>query len=85
MSTVAWSVLDIADGEYELAVRTVCLPSKTGNKKLDEVYGYVKGHHQWQLGFGLAWVDTSTGYFYHQKVHILDNYSCVIDGKVFKP
>ncbi|MFN7262225.1 MAG: hypothetical protein ACK5UJ_00275 [Pseudobdellovibrionaceae bacterium] len=56
-----------------------------GNKKLDEVYGYVKGHHQWQLGFGLAWVDTSTGYFYHQKVHILDNYSCVIDGKVFKP
>ena len=54
-----------------------------GDKKKDKVYGYVKGHHQWQLGFGLVWVCPKTKYFYHQKVHIMDNYTCVIDGKVF--
>lgn len=54
-----------------------------GDKRIDEVYSYVKGHHQWQLGFGLVWVDTKTRYFYHNKVHILDNYTCVIDGKIF--
>lgn len=55
-----------------------------GDKNKDEVYSYVKGHHQWQLGFGLAFVDTSTGYFYHNKIHILDNYSCFAAGKVYK-
>jgi hypothetical protein len=55
-----------------------------GDKRKDKVFNYVKGHHQWQLGFGLVWVDRETNYFYHQKVHILDNYTCVIDGKVFK-
>ena len=36
VATVVWSVSDLVDGQYELAVRTVCVPSKTGNKKLDE-------------------------------------------------
>jgi hypothetical protein len=36
VSTVAWSVLDLVDGEYEFAVRTVCVPSKAGNKKIDD-------------------------------------------------
>jgi len=55
-----------------------------GDKRLDKIFSYVKGHHQWQLGFGLAWVDKNTGFFYHQKIHILENYTCVIDGKLFK-
>jgi len=55
-----------------------------GDKRKDKIFDYVKGHHQWQLGFGLAWIDTSTGYFYHQKIHILDNYTCVVNGKLFK-
>ena len=36
MATVAWNAAGLVDGQYELAVRTVCVPSKTGNKKLDE-------------------------------------------------
>lgn len=55
-----------------------------GDKRNDKIFGYVKSHHQWQLGFGLVFVDPKTGYFYHQKVHILDNYTCVVNGKIFK-
>jgi hypothetical protein len=55
-----------------------------GDKRMDKVFGYVKGHHQWQMGFGLVHVDDSTGYFYHQKIHILDNYTCVVNGKLYK-
>lgn len=54
-----------------------------GNKNTN-VFKYVKGHWQWQLGFGLVWVDTSNGFFYHQKIHILDNYTCVVNGQKFK-
>lgn len=54
-----------------------------GNK-YSRVFNYVKQHWQWQLGFGLVWVDPATKYFYHQKIHILDNYSCVVNGKRFK-
>lgn len=55
-----------------------------GDKSLDKIFGYVKTHHQWQLGFGLVFVDEKTGYFYHQKIHILDNYTCVVNGKLYK-
>lgn len=55
-----------------------------GDKSLDKIYGYVKGHHQWQMGFGLVYVDPATRYFYHQKIHIMDNYTCLINGKLYK-
>lgn len=55
-----------------------------GNKYHRAFY-YVKQHWQWQLGFGLVWVDPANGYFYHQKIQILDNYSCVVNGKRYKP
>lgn len=55
-----------------------------GDKKKDKIFDYVKGHWQWQLGFGLAWMDPVTNYFYHQKIHILDNYTCVVNGKKYK-
>lgn len=55
-----------------------------GDKRNDKIFGYVKGHHQWQMGFGLVFVDTETKYFYHEKVHILDNYSCKAAGKIYK-
>jgi hypothetical protein len=54
-----------------------------GDKGQDKIFNYVKGHHQWQLGFGLVWVDRLTKKFYHHKIHILDNYTCVVDGKKF--
>lgn len=55
-----------------------------GDKRNDKIFGYVKGHHQWQMGFGLVFVDTETKYFYHEKVHILENYSCKAAGKIYK-
>jgi hypothetical protein len=55
-----------------------------GDKRNDKIFGYVKGHHQWQMGFGLVFVDNETKYFYHEKVHILDNYSCKAAGKIYK-
>ena len=29
-------------------------------------------------------MDEKTKYFYHEKIHILDNYTCVVNGKIFK-
>lgn len=57
-----------------------------GDKRKDKIFGYVKNHHQWQLGFGLVYASKKTGYFYHQEVHILDHgktYSCVVNGKQY--
>lgn len=55
-----------------------------GDKRKDQIFDYVKGHHQWQLGFGIAYVDPKTKFFYHQKIHIMNNYTCVVNGKLFK-
>ena len=55
-----------------------------GDKRKDQVFDYVKNHHQWQLGFGLVFVDQEDGYFYHSKIHILDNYTCVVNGKLYR-
>lgn len=54
-----------------------------GDKAQDKIYGYVKGHHQWQLGFGLVWYDEKNDYFYHQKIHIMDDHTCVVNGKKY--
>lgn len=55
-----------------------------GDKRNDKIFGYVKSHHQWQLGFGLVYVDESSKYFYHDKIHIMDNYTCVVNGKLYR-
>lgn len=55
-----------------------------GDQRYKEIFGYIKGSFQWQLGFALVYVDTETGYFYHQIVPILDDYSCVVHGKRYR-
>lgn len=60
-------------------------PGWLGNKRA-EIFNYVKGHAQWQLGFSIVWVDEKTGLFYPQIVPILEvgkNVSCVVNGKRF--
>lgn len=57
-----------------------------GDKTNDLIFDYVKGHHQWQLGFGLVYADAETRIFYHQKVPILEinnTVSCVVNGKYY--
>ncbi len=58
-----------------------------GDKRKDQIFGFVQGMHQWQLGFGVVHVDPKTGFFYHQKIHILENgkeISCFFNGKRYK-
>lgn len=55
-----------------------------GDTRFDKVFGFLKNHDEWQFGFGLVWVNAKTGYFYHQKVHILPNITCVVNGKLYK-
>jgi hypothetical protein len=55
-----------------------------GDKRKDQVFSYVKNHHQWQLGFGVVYVDEKTKLFYHNKIHIIEHgkqLSCVVNGK----
>jgi len=54
-----------------------------GDKRKDMVFDYVKNHHQWALGFGLVHVRPN-GNFYREKIHILDDMTCVVNGKLFK-
>lgn len=54
-----------------------------GNKA-HRAFSYVKNYWQWQLGFGIVHVDPKTKNFYHQKIHILEDYSCVANGKRYK-
>lgn len=56
-----------------------------GDKTKNDVFGFVKGHHQWQLGFGLVW-SMGGGKFQHHKVHIVVDgrkRRCVVGGKMF--
>ncbi len=59
-------------------------PGWLGDKRYKDVFGYVKNHHQWQLGFDLVFVDQNTKRYYRQGIHILDNYTCSVNGKLFK-
>jgi UDP-2,3-diacylglucosamine pyrophosphatase LpxH len=55
-----------------------------GDKRKDKVFGYVKNHAQWDLGFGVVHVDTKTRIFHAQMVNVINNkgeYSCVVNGK----
>jgi hypothetical protein len=55
-----------------------------GDKNKDKIFGYVKNHHDWQLGFGIVVVNEKTRHFYHQAIPIMDDYSCAINGKIIK-
>ena len=55
-----------------------------GDKGNKEVFGYVKNQPQWQLGFSVAYVNPNNGYFYHHRIHILNNYTCFFNGKLYK-
>lgn len=57
-----------------------------GDSRKSEIFGYVKGTPQWQLGFGLVYVDQETGLFYPQQIPILQKgskLSAVVNGKRF--
>lgn len=58
-----------------------------GDKRNDLVFDYVSGHHQWNLGFSLVYVDDETKDFYVQIVPIVGHdkdVSCVVNGKLYK-
>lgn len=55
-----------------------------GHRVFPNIFGYVKTHHQWQLGFDIVYVDKETKYFYTNPIHILDDYTCVYQGKKYE-
>jgi hypothetical protein len=69
------------DGSQFVAFSSGCM----ADIRKDEVFGYIKGHHKWQLGFATVEIDTNTRNFYHQKHHILENLTCVVNGKLYRP
>lgn len=62
-------------------------PGWLGDKRNDLIFNYIKGHHQWQLGFSLVYTNKETKQFYHQIVPIIENgnkVSCVVKGKYYE-
>lgn len=54
-----------------------------GDIRNEQVFGYVKGWHTWQLGFAIVWVDPKTGWFTYQMVPIIDN-KAYVNGKTYR-
>lgn len=59
-------------------------PGWLGDKRNETVFGYVKHHANWQLGFGIVHVSDETKQFYPTIVHIRDDYTCVYGGKGYR-
>lgn len=58
-----------------------------GDKRNDLIFDYVSGHHQWNLGFSLVYMNDETKEFYVQIVPIIGHdkeVSCVVNGKLYK-
>lgn len=54
-----------------------------GDQRKTEVFGYAR-NPQWALGFGVVYVNPHSKCFYRHKIHILENMTCVFNGKLYK-
>jgi hypothetical protein len=57
-------------------------PGWLGDARHDKVFGYVQGHHDWQSGFAIIWIDDETHHWWIQHIQIKNN-RCVFNGKVY--
>ena len=64
-------------GEEYLGINTGCLCDKN-----HPYMQYVKNHHQWTLAFTIVYI-LPNGKWFHNTIHI-NNYTCLVEGKVFK-
>lgn len=55
-----------------------------GDKRKDEVFGYVQGHFSWQMGFSIIEIDPSTMEFDYEICKINDDFRTIFRGKKFK-
>lgn len=61
-------------------------PGWLGDKRKDIIFGYVKQHHQWNLGFSIVYVDKKTGLFFPSIINIIEDgnkVSCSVNGKLY--
>ncbi len=68
------------DGKSHIATSAGWL----GDKRKEKIFGYLRGHAQWNLGFTFVHVDSSSGLFYINNVQVLEHgakVSCVVNGK----
>lgn len=59
-------------------------PGWLGDKRNETVFGYVKHHANWQLGFGIVHVPDNSTEFYPTIVHIKEDYTCVYGGRGYR-
>jgi len=55
-----------------------------GDKRKDEVFGYVKGHFSWQMGFTIVLIDPHTNQWEYDICEISEDFTTVFQGKMFK-
>lgn len=91
MSSVIYGHIHKREMSYAVDIfgieHVACSVGWLGDKRLDKIYGYVKAHHNWNMGFGFVWVDPKTGHFFIDPIHILqvgNNVICHFNGKLFK-
>ncbi len=58
-------------------------PGWLGDLRFDQVFDYVKKHHDWQSGFAICHVDEKTRYFYHQIIPIMNDFTAIVNGKKY--
>lgn len=60
-------------------------PGWLGDQRFSEVFGYVRDHYQWQLGFALVYNGPRPGnQTFSQIIHIANDISCIVGGKFYK-
>lgn len=59
-------------------------PGWLGDQRISEVFGYVRDHHQWQLGFALAYMSPLRGsQVFSQIIHIHDDITAQVGTKFY--
>lgn len=58
-------------------------PGWLGDHRHDEVFGYVRDFHQWQLGFAFVFQNQNTSHFFSQLIHINDDITTQVGLKFY--
>ena len=58
-------------------------PGWLGDNRFDKVFGYVQGHHDWQSGFDIIWIDEATNHWWIEHIQIKNN-RCIFQGKIYE-
>lgn len=78
--SIDYSVYGTVEGETHVGISFGWL----GDREAVDYMHIDRVSRSWSLGFGFGYVDTVTQYSHLSPIPILPNYSCVVNGKLFK-